>query len=117
MIPTLEQVSGNSFDIGKLREVVGRDLVVAGLNAAEGVFCPVPEGAFYVYPSIEGCLGKTSRGGGAIASDEDFCRALLEETGVAVVFGAAFGVSPAFRVSYAAADEVLVEALSRGGLR
>ncbi len=90
-----------------------RDLVVAGLNAAEGVACPVPDGAFYVYPSVEGCLGKTSKGGTVIATDEDFCRALLEETGVAVVFGAAFGVSPAFRVSYAAADDVLVEALSR----
>ncbi len=90
-----------------------RDLVVAGLNAAEGVTCPVPEGAFYVYPFISGCIGKVSKGGATIGSDEDFCRALLEETGVAVVFGAAFGLSPAFRVSYAAADEVLVEALSR----
>ncbi len=90
-----------------------RDLVVDGLNAAAGITCPVPEGAFYVYPSIEGCLGKTSKGGAAITTDEEFCRALLEETGVAVVFGAAFGVSPAFRVSYAAADDVLTEALSR----
>ena len=90
-----------------------RDLVVAGLNAADGIDCPVPDGAFYVYPSIAGCIGKRSRGGVQIASDEDFCRALLEENGVAVVFGAAFGVSPAFRVSYAAADEVLAEALSR----
>lgn len=90
-----------------------RDLVVAGLNAAEGVRCPVPDGAFYVYPSIEGCLGKRSAGGAVIETDEDFCRALLEETGVAVVFGAAFGVSPAFRVSYAAADDVLADALSR----
>jgi aspartate aminotransferase len=99
-----------------------RDMVVAGLNAAEGVTCPVPEGAFYVYPSIAGCIGKTSKGGARIVTDEDFCRALLEETGVAVVFGAAFGVSPAFRVSYAAADAVLSEAVSRiqdfcGGLR
>ncbi len=90
-----------------------RDLVVAGLNAAEGVTCPVPDGAFYVYPSVEGCLGKTTKGGTQIATDEDFCRALLEETGVAVVFGAAFGVSPAFRVSYAASDDVLAEALAR----
>jgi aspartate aminotransferase len=90
-----------------------RDLVVAGLNACEGITCPVPEGAFYVYPSIAGCIGKTSGAGTRIATDEDFCRALLEEKGVAVVFGAAFGLSPAFRVSYAAADEVLVEALAR----
>ncbi|MDJ0640826.1 MAG: pyridoxal phosphate-dependent aminotransferase [Paracoccaceae bacterium] len=90
-----------------------RDLVVAGLNAADGIDCPVPDGAFYVYPSIAGCIGKRSRGGVQITNDEYFCRALLEENGVAVVFGAAFGVSPAFRVSYAAADEVLADALAR----
>ena len=90
-----------------------RDMVVAALNAADGVRCPEPDGAFYVYPSIDGCIGKTSAGGRAIATDEDFARALLEETGVAVVFGAAFGLSPAFRVSYAAADAVLEEACAR----
>ena len=90
-----------------------RDLVVAALNAADGVSCPEPDGAFYVYPSIYGCIGKTSAGGRAIETDEDFARALLEETGVAVVFGAAFGLSPAFRVSYAAADSVLEEACAR----
>ncbi|MEL7149617.1 MAG: pyridoxal phosphate-dependent aminotransferase [Pseudomonadota bacterium] len=90
-----------------------RDLVVAGLNDCTGIHCPVPEGAFYVYPSIAGCIGKVSSAGTLIETDEDFCRAVLEETGVAVVFGAAFGVSPAFRVSYAAADDVLTEALSR----
>ena len=90
-----------------------RDLVVAGLNAAEGISCPVPEGAFYVYPSVAGCIGKASKGGVRIENDEDFCRALLEETGVAVVFGAAFGLSPNFRVSYAEADEVLAEACAR----
>ena len=90
-----------------------RDLVVAGLNAAEGVECPMPDGAFYVYPFIRGCIGKTSKGGTLIADDEAFSRALLEEKGVAVVFGAAFGLSPAFRVSYATSDEVLSEAMSR----
>ena len=90
-----------------------RDLVVAGLNAAEGIACPVPEGAFYVYPSIAGCLGKTSRGGRRITDDESFATALLEETGAAVVFGAAFGLSPNFRVSYAAADDVLQDACAR----
>jgi aspartate aminotransferase len=90
-----------------------RDLVVAGLNAAEGVTCPVPEGAFYVYPSIAGCLGKTSRGGRKITDDEAFATALLEETGAAVVFGAAFGLSPHFRVSYAAADDLLRDACAR----
>jgi aspartate aminotransferase len=90
-----------------------RDLVVAGLNAAPGVTCPVPEGAFYVYPSIAGCLGKTSRGGRRITDDEAFATALLEETGAAVVFGAAFGLSPHFRVSYAAADDLLRDACAR----
>ena len=90
-----------------------RDLVVEMLNAAEGITCPTPEGAFYVYPSIEGCLGKTSAGGAKIVDDEAFATALLEETGVAVVFGAAFGLSPCFRVSYATSDEALKEACSR----
>jgi aspartate aminotransferase len=90
-----------------------RDLVVSALNACPGVRCPTPEGAFYVYPDIAGCLGKTSAGGRLIATDEDFATALLDETGVAVVFGAAFGLSPNFRVSYAAADATLTEACAR----
>jgi aspartate aminotransferase len=90
-----------------------RDLVVEMLNAIEGVTCPVPEGAFYVYPSIAGLIGRTSAGGTRIDSDEAFATALLEETGVAVVFGAAFGLSPAFRVSYATADAALKEACGR----
>ena len=90
-----------------------RDLVVDMLNAAEGIVCPVPEGAFYVYPSIAGCIGKTSAGGAKIVDDEAFATALLEETGVAVVFGAAFGTSPCFRVSYATSDEALREACTR----
>ncbi len=90
-----------------------RDLVVAALNAIPGITCPVPEGAFYVYPSIAGLIGKTSAGGAAIATDEDFVTALLEETGVAVVFGAAFGLSPNFRISYATSDAALTEACAR----
>ena len=90
-----------------------RDMVVEMLNAAEGVTCPVPQGAFYVYPSVAGCIGKTSAAGTVIGDDEAFSRALLEETGVAVVFGAAFGLSPHFRVSYAAADDVLRDACTR----
>ncbi|MFO7770764.1 pyridoxal phosphate-dependent aminotransferase [Roseovarius gahaiensis] len=90
-----------------------RDLVVGMLNAIDGMECPVPEGAFYVYPSITGLIGKTSAGGAKITNDEAFATALLEETGVAVVFGAAFGLSPAFRVSYATADEALKEACGR----
>ena len=90
-----------------------RDLVVKGLNACPGIECPVPEGAFYVYPSIAGCIGKTSAGGVEITDDEIFATALLEEEGVAVVFGAAFGLSPHFRVSYATSDEALTEACGR----
>jgi aspartate aminotransferase len=90
-----------------------RDLVVGMLNETEGVRCPVPEGAFYVYPDIAGCIGKTSRGGVLIRTDEDFATALLDEAGVAVVFGAAFGLSPAFRVSYATGEAELREACAR----
>jgi aspartate aminotransferase len=90
-----------------------RDLVVRMLNAIDGVNCPVPEGAFYVYPSIRGLMGKTSSGGTLIANDEAFANALLEETGVAIVFGAAFGLSPNFRVSYAEDDAVLEDACRR----
>ncbi len=90
-----------------------RDMVVEMLNACDGISCPVPEGAFYVYPTITGCIGRTSAGGTRITDDETFATALLEETGVAVVFGAAFGLSPAFRVSYATSDDLLREACGR----
>ena len=90
-----------------------RDLVVSMLNAARGITCPKPEGAFYVYPDISGCIGKTTPAGTVITDDEVFATALLEETGVAVVFGAAFGLSPNFRVSYATSNAVLTEACKR----
>jgi aspartate aminotransferase len=90
-----------------------RDLVVSMLNKATGIVCPTPEGAFYVYPSIAGCIGKNTPAGKTINTDEDFATALLQDSGVAVVFGAAFGLSPNFRVSYATSDEALVEACSR----
>ena len=90
-----------------------RDLVVRMLNAADGIECPVPEGAFYVYPSIRECIGKTTKGGVHIDTDEAFAKALLNEKGVAVVFGNAFGLSPAFRVSYATSDALLEEACAR----
>ena len=90
-----------------------RDLVVAMLNAAKGITCPTPEGAFYVYPDISGCIGKTTASGKLITNDEDFATYLLEDTGVAVVFGAAFGLSPNFRVSYATSDNILDEACTR----
>jgi len=90
-----------------------RDLVCSMLNQAKGLECPTPEGAFYVYPSCAGCIGKTSPKGTKIENDEDFVTALLEEEGVAVVHGEAFGLSPFFRVSYATSTEVLEEACQR----
>ncbi len=90
-----------------------RDLVVSMLNQASGITCLRPEGAFYVYPSCEGTIGKKTSGGKTIASDEDFVTALLEEEGVAAVHGAAFGLSPFFRISYATSTEALTEACSR----
>jgi aspartate aminotransferase len=90
-----------------------RDLVVDLLNNADGIICPMPEGAFYVYPNIAGCIGKTTPAGTQISDDEVFATALLEETGVAVVFGAAFGLSPNFRISYATSDSALTEACTR----
>ncbi len=90
-----------------------RDLVVSMLNQAEGVRCPTPEGAFYVYPSIEGLIGKTAPSGVVIADDETFTAELLNAEGVAVVQGAAFGLSPYFRISYATSDAVLEEACTR----
>ena len=90
-----------------------RDLVVGRLNACPGIACPTPDGAFYVYPSIAGLIGRRTPDGRTIASDADFAAALLAAEGVAVVFGAAFGFSPNFRVSYAAADPLLAEACAR----
>ncbi len=90
-----------------------RDLVVSMLNQASGIECPKPEGAFYVYPSIRGCIGKVAEDGTVIENDEVFCTKLLEDEGVAAVFGAAFGLSPNFRVSYATSDEVLEDACQR----
>lgn len=90
-----------------------RDLVVKMLNEAGGIDCITPEGAFYVYPSCEGCIGKKTADGTVIDGDEVFATALLEAEGVAVVHGAAFGLSPFFRISYATSDENLVEACTR----
>jgi aspartate aminotransferase len=90
-----------------------RDLVVAMLNDAPGIRCPKPEGAFYVYPSCAGTIGKTSAGGREIKSDLDFVEALLEEEGIAVVHGAAFGLSPHFRISYATSTAQLTESCKR----
>ena len=90
-----------------------RDLVVSMLNQANGIHCPTPEGAFYVYPSCAGLIGKTAPSGKVIESDEDFANELLDAEGVAVVHGAAFGLSPFFRISYATANDVLEDACAR----
>lgn len=90
-----------------------RDLVVSMLNQASGLHCPTPEGAFYVYPSCAGLIGKTAPSGKVIETDEDFAVELLETEGVAVVHGAAFGLSPFFRISYATANDVLEDACAR----
>lgn len=90
-----------------------RDLVVSMLNQARGITCPTPEGAFYVYPSCEGLIGRKTPSGKVIETDEDFVSELLEAEGVAVVHGSAFGLGPNFRISYAAADHLLEEACIR----
>ena len=99
-----------------------RDLVVSMLNQANGLTCPKPDGAFYVYPSCEGAIGRKAASGTVIADDETFVTELLDAEGVAVVHGSAFGTSPNFRISYAAKTEELEEACRRiqrfcGGLR
>ena len=90
-----------------------RDLVVSMLNQASGLTCATPEGAFYVYPSCAGAMGKTTPEGKKLETDEDFVSYMLESEGVAAVHGAAFGLSPCFRVSYATATELLEEACQR----
>ena len=90
-----------------------RDLVVSMLNQAKGIECPSPEGAFYVYPSCKGLIGKTAPSGKVIETDEDFVSELLESEGVAVVHGSAFGLGPNFRISYATSEAQLEEACKR----
>jgi aspartate aminotransferase len=90
-----------------------RDLVVSMLNQAKGLQCPNPEGAFYVYPSCKGTIGKKTPNGAAITTDGDFVTYLLEAEGVAAVQGEAFGLSPHFRISYATSTEVLEDACAR----
>ena len=90
-----------------------RDLVVSMLNQARGLHCPTPEGAFYVYPSCEGVIGRTGPTGQPIRNDEDFVVQLLESEGAAAVHGGAFGLEPFFRVSYAASTERLEDACAR----
>jgi aspartate aminotransferase len=111
----LEALNGPQDFVRKNKAVfqARRDLVVGMLNQARGITCPTPEGAFYVYPSVQGLIGRKTEAGKVIATDEDFVSELLEAEGVAIVHGSAFGLGPNFRVSYAAADDLLEEACIR----
>ena len=112
---SVEALNGPQDFIAKHNKIFKerRDLVVSMLNQANGIQCPKPEGAFYVYPSCAGTIGKTTPSGKTIANDEDFVSELLEAEGVAVVQGSAFGAGPAFRISYATKTEDLEEAMGR----
>jgi len=90
-----------------------RDLVVSMLNQTPGIHCPTPEGAFYVYPEVSGLMGKTTPQGLKIETDAQLIDYFLDEAKVAAVHGAAFGLSPAFRISYATSEELLTEACTR----
>lgn len=112
---TVAALNGPQDFIAERNEVFKRrrDMVVGLLNEAEGLECPTPEGAFYVYPKCEGVIGRKTPDGTLIESSEDFITYLLESEGVAVVHGAAFGLDPHFRISYATSDEALTEACGR----
>ncbi len=112
---SVEALDGPQDFIPKFQKIFEerRDLVVSMLNQSSGIECPTPEGAFYVYPSIRKLIGKKSPSGKKIATDEDFANELLEQEGVAVVHGAAFGLSPFFRISYATSNALLEEACRR----
>ena len=112
---SVEALNGPQDFIPKFQKVFEerRDLVVSMLNQSSCIECPVPEGAFYVYPSIRKMIGLKTPNGTTIRTDEDFANSLLESEGVAVVHGAAFGLSPFFRISYATSNAVLEDACSR----
>ena len=112
---SVEALNGPQDFVAERREIFRRrrDLVVSMLNQTTGLSCPEPEGAFYVYPSCAGTIGKTAPSGKTIETDEDFVSELLETEGVAVVHGTAFGLGPNFRISYATSTEALEEACIR----
>jgi aspartate aminotransferase len=111
----VEALNGPQDSVAAMVEIYRgrRDLVVAALNAIPGLTCHKPEGAFYVFPGMHGCIGKTSAGGTKITDDEAFVVALLEEQGVATVHGAAFMYPGHFRISYATDTESLRRACER----
>lgn len=111
----VEALTGTQHFLKERAEVFKgrRDMVVEMLSEIDGIICPKPEGAFYVYPSIAGLIGKKTPDGKVIENDLDFCTYILDAEGVAAVHGEAFGLSPHFRVSYATSDEALIEACKR----
>ena len=111
----VEALNGTQDFIGERRDEFEqrRNLVVSMLNQASGIDCPMPEGAFYVYPSCASCMGKKTPSGKVLETDEDFVTALLEDEGVAVVHGSAFGLGPNFRISYATSTQALTDACER----
>ncbi|MCD1632824.1 pyridoxal phosphate-dependent aminotransferase [Martelella mediterranea] len=111
----VEALNGNQDFVTESKKAFEkrRDLVVSMLNQAPGIECPTPEGAFYVYPSCAGLMGKTSPGGKVMETDEDFVTELLEAEGIAVVHGSAFGLGPNFRISYATSEAELEESCMR----
>ncbi len=111
----LEALNGPQDFVAKNKAIFQnrRDLVVSMLNQARGITCPSPEGAYYVYPSCAGLIGRKTPGGKVITNDEVFCTELLEAEAVAVVFGTAFGLGPNFRISYATSEALLEEACTR----
>ena len=115
MAAAVEALSGPQEFIKKHNDafVRRRDLIVSLLNQIDGLSCLTPNGAFYVYPSCEGVIGKDTSQGKKISNDEDFMTYLLESEGVAGVHGAAVGLSPYFRLSYATSDEILKDACTR----
>jgi len=111
----VEALNGNQayLNINKNKFQERRDLFLDMLNSIDGLECPKPQGAFYIYVSIAKFIGRTTKENIQIKNDEDFATELLNSEGVAVVFGAAFGLSPAFRVSYATSKTELIEACNR----
>ena len=115
MAASVEALNGTQDFIDEHNQafVRRRDLVVNLLNQIDGLSCLTPQGAFYVYPSCAGVIGKETPDGQKISNDEDFISYLLESEGIAGVHGAAFGLSPYFRLSYATSDEILKDACAR----
>ncbi len=115
MAAAVEAFAGPQDTVEAMRKVFEerRNLVVKALNEAKGIHCSTPDGAFYVYPSVQGCIGKTSKGGVPIKDDEAFALTLLAEEGVATVHGAAFCFPGYIRISYANSNEELIEAMTR----